>query len=1104
MIKKPVTLSDALQSHDETMIRRVKVVSVDGSMAYVRPINSNAGFDVQVSGSVAVGDVVDMQIVHGSRTVIGGTNSNVAVSSSATTVINTISQSISSTFSNLTGDVTSVGTLTTIATGVIVAADLANGTLTDVQVATANKDGIAGTPSLRTLGVGAQQAAAGNDSRLSDARTPLAHSTSHKAGGSDEIATTTPAAGAIPKADGAGKIDAWVTHPLASDPSITAGRVANVGTAITFMRSDATPIIGDSDKVDGFNASVTPTAGTIPVSDASGLIDGWVTPNPQGATPTGLAGTTAVAGTAATFIRSDGAPAINPAIAPTWTGVHTFANTVQTQSLIPLSADKYDIGSVTNNYRTVFATNISATVFIENTAQLFGGYLIVPKSVGSFPAVTGTGTTTINFGRNMTTGDIVVVRGVDVNGTFRTEYMRIGAVTTTSLIAGSPWMPALQAAATPINATYTVARDLKSSGGPWSFPKDTPFAIMGSTGDGRVEIESVGSDGPRISMTKLLDSTVTPPTEEEFFRVGDLNGLPNFITGSGNMGANVQGMYFGNSSGYMGYSAGSLVVSGKITAGSGAIGGWTIGATKLSGTGVDLNSGASAGLAFGATPPTSATAGTGIWLDRTGLYGLNAGTYQAKFDATGKLIAGAGAVTLDSSGMSITSIASSLGPNRLKFTTTFGSTIELYCNTVLAGSSRAFMQVRPDMTNGSVGQLNINTSATTSGGVAVPVSILLSSNDVTYSNSITMSVPNSSGVQSTGFTLGITSIGLAVAGSVNINQGSSSGVSTIFYLDGTGQSALTASTESKDVWFNLSRTQTWTAGNITTQRAFFVQAPTYAITGGASTITTAATLAISDAPIAAVSPATTITNAYALWVQAGKVRLDGNFLSTGNPPYPLGDSHIYGAATTLFIESSSTNPALRLGLNAVPVAADTTFGAITTGVNVSGTFTGGARIRFTSHEAWTVGVSTGNYISLDTTPLGGTVQIAKQVIGRRRLVTNNTSTAVASFTIANSSSIGGVIRYSVEVTNGTDYQVETGEATFHCNNKAGVLSGNSTTKFGNIQNMTSGTLTVTWTITAANPAVLTVNCNSSLTPSAGYPRVNYTLENLTGQAVALS
>ncbi len=49
---------------------------------------------------------------------------------------------------------------------------IASGVITDPKVAAANKDGVAATPSLRTLGTGAQQACAGNDSRLSDARAP--------------------------------------------------------------------------------------------------------------------------------------------------------------------------------------------------------------------------------------------------------------------------------------------------------------------------------------------------------------------------------------------------------------------------------------------------------------------------------------------------------------------------------------------------------------------------------------------------------------------------------------------------------------------------------------------------------------------------------------------------------------------------------------------------------------------------------------------------------------------------------------------------------------------------------------------------------------------
>ena len=48
-------------------------------------------------------------------------------------------------------------------------------------------DAAAGTGSLRTLGTGSTNACAGDDSRLSDARTPTSHAASHQSGGGDSI-----------------------------------------------------------------------------------------------------------------------------------------------------------------------------------------------------------------------------------------------------------------------------------------------------------------------------------------------------------------------------------------------------------------------------------------------------------------------------------------------------------------------------------------------------------------------------------------------------------------------------------------------------------------------------------------------------------------------------------------------------------------------------------------------------------------------------------------------------------------------------------------------------------------------------------------------------
>lgn len=65
-------------------------------------------------------------------------------------------------------------------------------------------------------------------------------------------------------------------------------------------------------------------------------------------------------------------------------------------------------------------------------------------------------------------------------------------------------------------------------------------------------------------------------------------------------------------------------------------------------------------IALGSTPPTSATVGTGVWIDSTGLYGLASNVQQAYISATtGALMAGAGKVKVDVNGISIDGTATS-------------------------------------------------------------------------------------------------------------------------------------------------------------------------------------------------------------------------------------------------------------------------------------------------------------------------------------------------------------------------------------------------------------------------------------------------------------
>lgn len=116
---------------------------------------------------------------------------------------------------------------------------------------------------------------------------------------------------------------------------------------------------------------------------------------------------------------------------------------------------------------------------------------------------------------------------------------------------------------------------------------------------------------------------------------------------------------------------------------------------------------------------------------------------------------------------------------------------------------------------------------------------------------------------------------------------------------------------------------------------------------------------------------------------------------------------------------------------------------------------------------------------------------------------NNTVTTILSLTEASNTMIGGLLRYTTEVFDTSDVQVETGEVVVSGYNRAGVFS-NTATKVNNQQNVSAGTLTITWTITGANPALLQVNANSSLTPTTGYPRITYTYNNNTQQVVTMA
>jgi hypothetical protein len=102
-----------------------------------------------------------------------------------------------------------------------------------------------------------------------------------------------------------------------------------------------------------------------------------------------------------------------------------------------------------------------------------------------------------------------------------------------------------------------------------------------------------------------------------------------------------------------------------------------------------------------------------------------------------------------------------------------------------------------------------------------------------------------------------------------------SGSPNAWLLTAAAHTTLAAGAECIDVYYNLNRTVQFAAGAIATQRAVVFTAPTYAFVG-ASTVTSAATVAIAGAPVQGLNA--TLTNAYALWIQSGTTNIGGGLM----------------------------------------------------------------------------------------------------------------------------------------------------------------------------------------------------------------------------------
>lgn len=258
----------------------------------------------------------------------------------------------------------------------------------------------------------------------------------------------------------------------------------------------------------------------------------WSTPlGAAGANPSASVGLSAVNGAATTWMRSDGAPALSQSITPTWTGVHTFSNTVQ-------PSGSQTLGTSSARWTTIYGSALS-----DGPA---GNELIDSVSTTA-RVVRGSGWTALQFG----------------NATSNPNFSFLGSGTVTyggALLApdGSAGSPVLAFISDPDNGMY------RGGANDWSL-------VAGGTNT--IELFLNGS----VAQTLLANGTAAIPSGSY---ISDLD------TGSYRVGANSYGI---STAGTNRMTIGPGVQVGAPTGGDQGAG--TVNATALYVNGVSITGG---------------------------------------------------------------------------------------------------------------------------------------------------------------------------------------------------------------------------------------------------------------------------------------------------------------------------------------------------------------------------------------------------------------------------------------------------------------------------------------------------------------------------------
>jgi len=128
--------------------------------------------------------------------------------------------------------------------------------------------------------------------------------------------------------------------------------------------------------------------------------------------------------------------------------------------------------------------------------------------------------------------------------------------------------------------------------------------------------------------------------------------------------------------------------------------------------------------------------------------------------------------------------------------------------------------------------------------------------------------------------------------------------------------------------------------------------------------------------------------------------------------------------------------------------------------------------------------------------------VKRQIQNCTKDLTDGSATNLFEVALAAGQMCGGIIRYSIEASDGTEYQVDSGTVAFSAVNKAASYTTPTPVSAGSVQALSAGTLALTWATTSgADKVTISVNANSSLTTSIC--RIVYTVENFSQQEITI-